>query len=69
MMIMIMKAFKFDDVGQILGDMPHHPCEAGQLPEAPAALRLVPHPASPLGATLLAGANLQVGFGPNLLDP
>ncbi len=26
---------KFDHVGQILGDMPHHPCEAGQLPEAP----------------------------------
>jgi len=49
---------EFDHAGQILWDMPHHPCAAGQFPEAPSALRLVPHPASPLGDALLAGANL-----------
>jgi hypothetical protein len=48
----------FDHVGQILWDVPHHPCAAGQFPEAPSALRLVTRPASPLGAALLAGANL-----------
>lgn len=54
----------FDRAGQTLWDMPHHPCAAGQLPEAPSALWLVPHPASPLGVALLAGAYLQVGFCP-----
>ncbi len=59
----------FNHAGQILRDMPYHPCEAGQLPEPPSALRLVHHPASPLGDALLAGINLQVGFCPILLDP
>lgn len=61
--MIMMKAFKFDHAGQILWDMSGHPYAAGQLPEAPSALRLVPHPASPLGDALLAGTNLQVGFG------
>lgn len=59
----------FDHAWQVLWDMSGHPCAARQLPEAPSALRLVPHPASPLGDALLAGANLQVGFCPILLDP